>query len=239
MKKIITAMISCLFIGNSAFASMSDPNEIHKLVKQCAPGINADSKIVVGIVRTESAGNPYSIGINTKGVKLKRQPKNIIEAIEIATWLAKNRINFDAGIAQINSVNINKLLIGDLDFRMRKVFDPCENLGLAETIFNSCYDMTGSTVGALSCYNTGNAKRGIKNGYVAKVLANIPELVDVSGDADRPKVRKRIQSDETSQDESLKISNSDAENKKADEENKSDSKGDAFATNGVDDVFGK
>ena len=77
-------MISCLFIGNSAFASMSDPNEIHKLVKQCAPGINADSKIVVGIVRTESAGNPYSIGINTKGVKLKRQPKNIIEAIEIS-----------------------------------------------------------------------------------------------------------------------------------------------------------
>ncbi|EPO5290430.1 TPA: lytic transglycosylase domain-containing protein [Enterobacter bugandensis] len=240
MKTFITAMIGCLFIGQSAHASMSDPNEIHELVKQCAPGINADSKVVVGIVKTESAGNPFSIGINTKGVKLKRQPKNIIEAIEVATWLAKNRFNFDAGIAQINSVNINKLLIGDLDFRMRKVFDPCENLGLAETIFNSCYAMTGSTVGALSCYNTGNAKRGIKNGYVAKVLANIPELVDVSGEAVKPKVRKRVQRDETSQDESLKISTADAENKKAnEEENKSDSEGDAFATNGVDDVFGK
>ncbi len=51
---------------------MSDPNEIHELVKQCAPGINADSKVVVGIVKTESAGNPFSIGINTKGVKLKK-----------------------------------------------------------------------------------------------------------------------------------------------------------------------
>ena len=240
MKAINVALALGFFMCHSAYASNSDFNEIDKLVKQCAPGIKAESKVAVGLVKTESAGNPYSIGVNTKGVRLKRQPKDILEAIEVATWLAKNRFNFDAGIAQINSANINKLVEGDIDFRMRKVFDPCHNLQLAEIIFNSCFEMTGSTVGALSCYNTGDAKRGVRNGYVAKVLANIPALVDVDSDAVAPTPTKRQRATPTSEGESSKVISDDASDNEAKEEKKKDnSNNDAFAADGGDDVFGK
>ncbi|KAB1469241.1 lytic transglycosylase domain-containing protein [Cronobacter sakazakii] len=244
MKAIITALAISLLLGPSAYASMSDANDIHQLVAKCAPGINADSKVAVGIVKTESAGNPFSIGINTKGIRLKRQPETLLEAIEVATWLAKNRYNFDAGLAQINSVNINKLLDGDLDFRMRKVFDPCSNLQLAQTIFNSCYDMTGSTAGALSCYNTGDGKKGIRNGYVARVLANIPALVDVDDSSKVPTLLVVSKEKKTTDASGDKISeNSKAENEgdSTQKKNKKDDSGhgDVFATNGNDDVFDK
>lgn len=178
--KLYVSFLAASFVAMPFFAdaSMID-SDLHDLIQRCAPAIKADQKVAVGLIKTESAGNPLAIGINSKAVKLKRQPKTLMEAVEVAVWLAKNRYSFDAGIAQININNINKFIDGDVDFRMRKIFDPCHNLGVAEKIFNSCLVSTGSVAGALSCYNTGNAKDGIKNGYVAKVFAKIPELLDV------------------------------------------------------------
>ena len=234
MKEIIAVFAICLLTTQCVSASLSESNDIHELVKTCASGIKTESRVAVGIVKTESAGNPFSIGVNSKNIKLKRQPKNLIEAMEVAIWLAKNRYNFDAGIAQINSVNIEKLIQGDINFRMRKVFDPCENLQLAETIFNSCYEMTGSTIGALSCYNTGDARKGVKNGYVAKVLANIPDLLDVRGpDAAVSKVPQVRKQKRTVSDEVDASSKDEIQLKK-----KSDSEsGDIFATDGKNDIF--
>lgn len=236
--KVHAAVFAFAFLfHNSVFASMSAENDIHELVKKCTAGINADTKVAVGIVKTESAGNPFSIGINSKNVRLKRQPQNIIEAVEVATWLAENRYNFDAGIAQINSVNIEKLISGDINFRMRKIFDPCENLQLAKIIYNSCFQMTGSTVGALSCYNTGDAKKGVKNGYVAKVLANIPVLLDVKGGVGTkptvPLVSKQRRAESDLVDNSSEV-NEEKKPEKKDSENE-----DIFAASGEKDVFEK
>ncbi|WP_313397379.1 lytic transglycosylase domain-containing protein [Acinetobacter variabilis] len=237
MKAVITGMVISLFCCQAAFASLSDDNKLHELVRKCTAGINADSKIAIGIVKTESAGNPLSIGVNSKGVKLKRQPNSLVEAIEVATWLATNRYNFDAGIAQINSVNIEKLVKGDVNFRMRKIFDPCENLQLAKIIFNSCYEMTGTTVGALSCYNTGNAKRGVRNGYVAKVMANVPDIIQIQN-ATKPKIiRKNQKSNDNQQGGSTDTSDDEkvSEGEKNKKEDLAD--GDAFDKYGSDDVF--
>ncbi|ECO4313590.1 lytic transglycosylase domain-containing protein [Salmonella enterica] len=224
-----------LWYSLSVSASMIDSDNLHTLIKQCAPEIKAESKVAYGIVKTESAGNPFAIGINTKGIRLKRQPHNIIEAVEISTWLAKNRYNFDAGIAQINSVNINKFVEGDLNFRMQKVFNPCDNLKLAEKIYNSCFEMTGSMVGALSCYNTGTATKGIKNGYVARVLANIPDLLEVRGSSSEPYIGK-------SRGKRLDASKSKPDAAGVDENKskpkaKDDGVEDVFAAGGTGDVF--
>lgn len=237
MKALLTGIVISMFCCRAAFASLSDENKLHELVGACTQGIHADKKIAIGIVKTESAGNPLSIGINSKGIKLKRQPNTLVEAIEVATWLATNRYNFDAGIAQINSVNIDKLVKGDLNFRMRKIFDPCENLQLAKIIFNSCFEMTGSTVGALSCYNTGNARRGVRNGYVAKVMANVPDIIQLQGNS-IPLVRKEKQDVvDTQHKETTK--SSDDEQVSNDKKNKKDdlADGDAFDKYGSDDVF--
>lgn len=238
MKASITAIFLGLFCCQTASASLSDDNSLHELVKKCTVGISADSSLAVGIVKTESAGNPYSIGINTKGVRLKRQPSSLIEAIEVATWLATNRYNFDAGIAQINSVNIEKLVKGDVNFRMRKIFDPCENLQLAKIIFNSCYQMTGTTVGALSCYNTGNARRGVRNGYVAKVMSNVPDLIQITSGIKPPLIKK---SQNTASNEKETDNKPTDEGAKEHKKNKKDdmADGDAFDVYSSDDVFDK
>ncbi|HCX4269498.1 lytic transglycosylase domain-containing protein [Escherichia coli] len=223
----------------SVSASMIDSDNLHALIKECAPKIKAESKVAYGIVKTESAGNPFAIGINTKNIRLKRQPRDIVEAIEVSTWLAKNRYNFDAGIAQINSVNINKFVEGDINFRMQKVFNPCDNLKLAEKIYNSCFEMTGSMVGALSCYNTGTATKGIKNGYVAKVLANIPDLLEVKGGGGQPYIAKSME-------KRLEASKSDSDTGSVGDggvapvttkKPKDDGVEDVFAASGTGDVF--
>lgn len=228
---IIALSLLCPFYSS---ASMIDSDNLHALIKTCAPEIKAESKVAFGIVKTESSGNPYAIGINTKGVKLKRQPTSLLEAMEVSTWLAKNRYNFDAGIAQINSVNINKFVEGDINFRMQKVFNPCDNLKLAEKIYNSCFSMTGTMVGALSCYNTGNATRGIKNGYVAKVLANIPDLLEVRGEASLPYVGKskgkRLEATKSA-------STTQSANETLPDKRKDEGLEDVFAASGKGDVF--
>ena len=61
-------------------------------------------------------------------------------------------------------------------------FDPCKNLKAAGTIFNTGFQAAmqqypeGQALqAALSAYNTGNFVQGFSNGYVGKVLRNMPD----------------------------------------------------------------
>jgi type IV secretion system protein VirB1 len=124
------------------------------------------------LVRQESGGNPFAIGINGGTARLTRQPRNRNEAIATAEWLRREGHNFDAGLGQINVKNM-----GWLGLSVAELFDPCANLRAAATVLGDCYQRASRARGggqaalraALSCYNTGNFSRGFANGYVAKV----------------------------------------------------------------------
>lgn len=145
----------------------------HALATRCAPSVHPST--LAAIVRTESGANALAIGVNTKGVRLKRQPQSIEEAVRTARWLLSKGYNFDAGLGQINSKNLDWLGLS-----IDAVFDPCANLGAAATVLAECYARATKAPGAdrrplhaaLSCYNTGSLTRGFANGYVARVAGN-------------------------------------------------------------------
>ena len=145
--------------------------ELATLALTCAPNIHPIT--LYAVISHESRAKQYAIGVNSKGHQLQ-QPTSLAEATKAAQRLIDQGIDFDAGLGQINVRNWAWL---NLD--SKTVFDPCRNLAAAQTVLADCYaralpeqnDPQRALRAALSCYNTGNFKRGLANGYVGKVLA--------------------------------------------------------------------
>ncbi|EIJ6113758.1 lytic transglycosylase domain-containing protein [Salmonella enterica] len=164
--------------------------EFAVLAAMCAPAIHPTT--LSAVVTQESRGNIYAIGINGD-YKLPRQPRTLEEAIVTAEQLKKDGHNFDAGLGQINVKNLEWLGMSIAD-----LFDPCKNLKGAQTVLADCYERAVPQYGegqaalqaALSCYNTGNFKRGFANGYVQKVASHVgvrvPALAPVDGKPQEP-----------------------------------------------------
>jgi type IV secretion system protein VirB1 len=138
-----------------------------------ACGIGGQVDLLEAIVRVESGGNPIALAINGP-VELVRAPRDRQEAAAMAAWLAARGYDFDAGLAQVNSANLARL---GLD--TSSVFDPCANLRAASRVLDGCHeralqrwgDEERAMAAALSCYNTGDFTRGVRNGYVSAVRA--------------------------------------------------------------------
>jgi len=165
--------------------------EIAALALTCAPNIHPVT--LHALIRHESRVQQYAIGVNRKGQHLRQQPRSLAEATKAARRLIDQGIDFDAGLGQINVRNWAWL---DLD--SKTVFDPCLNLAAAQTVLAECYaralprhpDPQSALRAALSCYNTGNFKRGFTNGYVGKVLAQakvrVPALAPLKNETTAP-----------------------------------------------------
>lgn len=155
-----------------------------QLAARCAPDINIHT--LASLVRQESKLNPYAININGDK-QLARQPASAAEAIATARRLLAAGDNIDVGLGQINSGNF-----GWLGLSLDALFKPCPNLAAAAKVLSACYQRGVSAYGpgqpalhaALSCYNTGSLRNGIKNGYVRAVLAQatlpVPELLPLA-----------------------------------------------------------
>lgn len=147
--------------------------EFATLAALCAPQIHPTT--LSSIVMQESRGAVYAIGVNG-GYRLPHQPRTLAEAIETAEWLHAEGHDFDAGLGQINRRNFAKLGLSISD-----LFNPCKNIRAAATVLTECYTRSAERFGegqaalraALSCYNTGDFRRGITNGYVQKVSAQV------------------------------------------------------------------
>ncbi|MEX3581733.1 MAG: lytic transglycosylase domain-containing protein [Burkholderia sp.] len=151
------------------------------LVQECAMAVGPVT--MQAIVRHESRGNPFAIGVNG-GTVLKQQPKNYAEAVATAKALIQKGQNIDMGLGQINSSNL-----APLKLTVEQVFEPCANLRAAETVLKWGYQQAVTKYGpdqrallsALSAYNTGSLARGFQNGYVMKVVqaSTVTETIQV------------------------------------------------------------
>ena len=156
--------------------------EFLALADQCASFVSPHT--LEAIVKTESNFDPLKIGVNG-GAKLQRQPVTVEEAVVTAQWLLANGYNIDLGLGQVNSSNLNRVGLS-----VTEAFDPCKNLKAAGTIFNNSFQSAiqqypeGQALQvALSAYNTGNFVQGFRNGYVGKVLRNMPNQASTVDDA--------------------------------------------------------
>ncbi len=157
-------MIFCLVLSPS-FA-----DEFSGLAARCAPEVAEDT--LRAIVKTESAFNPYAIGVVGGQV---RQPKSFVEAIQTVSQLEAEGKNYSVGLAQINKSNFEFLGIN-----AAKALDACNNLKAASVILRQCFSIAkkqgkseeDALHDALSCYYSGNFSTGWKKGYVNKVRQN-------------------------------------------------------------------
>jgi type IV secretion system protein VirB1 len=151
--------------------------DVITLSQNCAPNVHPTT--LSAIVKYESNQNPYAIHING-ATQLTHSPKNLAQALSLATRLKQRGINFDAGLGQVNVSNIKGLKLS-----IHELFDPCKNIAASSEILTKCYEQAASHYGfgqkalhaALSCYNTGNFTKGFHNGYVNNVLAAAKTIV--------------------------------------------------------------
>ena len=137
------------------------------LALACAPLVHPAT--VRALVSVESSFNPHAIGV--VGGSLDRQPRNRTEAQATARHLRINGWNFSVGLAQINQSNFERFgLTADT------AFDPCENLRAMQAVLVECFGRASrgapsqTALGqALSCYYSGNAVTGFRDGYVRRV----------------------------------------------------------------------
>lgn len=153
------------------------PPDIPALIRQCAPHVAEQT--LRPLIHVESARRPHAIGYkvvasNGEVYRLTAQPKNLAEAQKWATWMLANGYRFDAGIAQVNTVNFQST-----GLTPETMFDACSSIRAGAQVLTDCYRRAKARFGheqsalraALSCYQSGNFRTGFATGYVQKVLA--------------------------------------------------------------------
>ncbi|WP_372785986.1 lytic transglycosylase domain-containing protein [Phenylobacterium sp.] len=153
-----------------------DPATILALAARCAPAVAAPT--LRAVAQAESGLNPYAVGVN-RGPPVGRPPRSRAEAIALAKRLLAAGANLDLGLVQINSANLARLGLSVDD-----AFDPCRNLAAGATVLKTAYAAVraqepapqAALRAALSIYNTGDADRGFRNGYVTRVVAAAARL---------------------------------------------------------------
>lgn len=138
------------------------------MMQQYAPNVSPHT--IAAIIRVESGGNRFAIGINGP-VKIRIRPQSVKEAASEARHFISKGYSVDLGLMQINNRNLH-----GLGLTIEQAFDPRANIRAGATILARGYRGAIKRFGpgqdalkaALSAYNTGNYERGFKNGYVAK-----------------------------------------------------------------------
>ncbi|WP_281024279.1 lytic transglycosylase domain-containing protein [Methylovirgula sp. 4M-Z18] len=118
---------------------------------------------LAAIVRVESSGNPFSIGV--VGGHLVRQPRSREEAVATAIALRNQGFNFSMGLGQVNLHNLSRY-----NMSYATAFEPCANLRAAADILADCYQRAKTVYAdpfwpAVSCYYSGNFTRGFVADY--------------------------------------------------------------------------
>lgn len=146
------------------------------LAMNCAPSIHPAT--LTPIIKTESAFNPWAIGV--VGKSLTKQPQSLDEAVLTVKRLVKEGANFSIGLGQINRQHF------DVN-NAEAVFEPCNNLRMTASLLEECYSKSVKTGAGpqvalretISCYYSGNPKTGFKaepafggTSHVQRVIAN-------------------------------------------------------------------
>ena len=159
------------------------------LISQCAPGVSPET--MRAIIMTESGGNPYAIANVTDGGSKYFTTEE--EAVNHAKKLTTDKKNFSAGLGQITSRNFQTL-----NLTHESVFSPCANIRAAAAVLKTCWDKYETKGGdqqkilrdAMSCYYSGNNKRGyVKESNGKSYIDIIEEKAGIHTHYDIPAIK--------------------------------------------------
>lgn len=143
--------------------------DLLSLVLVCAPFVSGNT--MMAIMKHESGGNPWAIGVN--GSHRFKKADSYQTAVSEARRLIEAGASIDMGLMQINSKTMVRL-----GLTVEQTFDPCTNVYAGGIVLtrnyvqaSKQYDTEQAALqAALSAYNTGDFQRGVRNGYVGRVL---------------------------------------------------------------------
>ena len=193
MKSLFMICVLCL----AADVRAQEPN-IDALRSRCLPA--APLNTLRAIIEAESSGNPNAMQIDfpkslvkrwrlPEGeLRLKRQPASQREALEWLAYLRRYNIFVDLGLMQVSTAEAQRR-----GLPAEALLDPCTNLRTGWQILEDDYRLETKAYGpgqealqhAISRYNTGDAQRGIDNGYLGRVLAALRSLGSTAVSATR------------------------------------------------------
>lgn len=147
------------------------------LAQTCAPQVAPLT--LLAVAKAESGLDPLTIGVNTKPHRALH-PATVVAAVATAMALQARGESFDLGLTQINNHNLQRLGLS-----LESAFDPCRNLAGGAEVLTADYLAARPGAGsaqealtaALSTYNTGDARRGLRNGYVVSVIQAAARVV--------------------------------------------------------------
>lgn len=134
------------------------------LALQCSPQVHPDS--VFDVAKTESGLNPFAVAeIIPKAARAAAAGKSVIthmpsskeEAQRIVNAIEKKGRRYSVGLMKITSTNFRQY-----HTTAEQLFDPCNNLKIAEKIMLDCWQRYGKLKNALSCYYSGDPMIGQK-----------------------------------------------------------------------------
>lgn len=130
------------------------------LAMQCAPAVHPDT--ISDIARTESGFHPYAIAeiVPLKGGGsrvVSYMPYSKDAALKIVEEIEKKGHRYSAGLMQITSTNFPGYGVS-----AESMFNPCDNLSVAEKIIVEGYKRGGTLKRMLSYYYSGNFDTGQK-----------------------------------------------------------------------------
>lgn len=151
------------------------------LAQACAPAVAPQT--LLSVVQAESGRDPFVVSVNAPRRQTYR-PTTAAAATALAARLIGAGANLDLGLGQINSRNL-----AWLGLTPAQAFDPCRNLAASARVLEAGYRRAAPGEGgpqtalraALSAYNTGDPRRGLRNGYVARVVAAAARVAPALG----------------------------------------------------------
>ena len=170
-------------------AALGQNTDVARLESTCLPA--APLSTLRGVIEAESGGNPNAMQIDfPKGLlkrwklaegtlRLKRQPTNQREALDWLAYFRSYDIFVDLGLMQVSTAEAKRRGISP-----ESLLEPCTNLRVGWQMLEDAYQIEKKIHGpgqealqhAISRYNTGDAQRGIANGYLARVFAAVRML---------------------------------------------------------------
>ncbi|ALA59487.1 transglycosylase SLT domain-containing protein [Nitrospira moscoviensis] len=120
----------------------------HRCVQQAAHRYHVSPVLLEAIVHVESEGNPLAVGVNRQNEGESRGRLSYTQAAELVSRLWQQGANFDVGLGQINSRNLEQ-------YRVHPVYllDACVNLQWAAFVLRQKLDLFGHNWVAIGRYN--------------------------------------------------------------------------------------
>lgn len=146
------------------------------LAGQCAPAVAPET--LLAVAAAESGFDALAVAVNGRPRRVYH-PASLSAAGQLATRLVRQGLSVDLGLGQINSRNLARLGLSPAE-----ALDPCRNLAASAQILSLGFQRAATREApqaalatAFSLYNTGDPRRGRRNGYVARVRRAAAQVV--------------------------------------------------------------